>query len=42
MVKEFYGGMGYTKTAEDAEGNTTWTLDVQSYSFKQPPMAIER
>ena len=42
MVKEFYGGMEYTKTAEDAEGNTTWTLDVQSYSFKQPPMAIER
>ena len=42
MVKEFYGGMGYTKTAEDAEGNTTWTLDVQEYSFKQPPMAIER
>ena len=42
MVKEFYGGMGYTKTAEDAEGNTTWTLDVQAYSFKQPPMAIER
>lgn len=24
MVKEFYGGMGFTKTAEDEEGNTVW------------------
>lgn len=24
MVKEFYGGMGFTKTEEDEEGNTVW------------------
>ena len=28
MVREFYGGMGFDKVSEDAEGNTTWEFDL--------------
>ena len=28
MVKEFYNTMGFEKVAEDADGNTTWKLDI--------------
>ena len=28
MVEDFYGKMGFTKTEEDAEGNTTWEFAV--------------
>ncbi len=30
------------KTAEDADGNTEWTLDVAAYTPKHPHMKIER
>ena len=42
MVKDFYGRMGFTQTAADEAGNTTWTLDAAAYTAKQPPMEIER
>ena len=28
MVRDFYGGMGFDKVSEDAEGNTTWEFDL--------------
>ena len=42
MVREFYAQFGFTKTTEDADGNTTWTLDVAAYTPKHPHMKIER
>ena len=42
MVKEFYAGMGFAKTAEDADGNTTWELAVEGYTPRHPHMQIER
>lgn len=42
MVKDFYGRMGFTQTAADEAGNTTWTLDATAYTAKKPPMEIER
>lgn len=42
MVKEFYAGMGFAKTAEDADGNTTWELAVEGYAPRHPHMQIER
>ena len=42
MVREFYAQFGFAKTAEDADGNTTWTLDVAAYAPKHPHMKIER
>lgn len=41
MVCEFYAGMGFTKTEEDASGNTTWRLDVAAYQTRRPHMKIE-
>lgn len=41
MVREFYAGMGFTKTEEDASGNTTWRLDVAAYQTRRPHMKIE-
>ena len=32
----------FAKTAEDADGNTEWTLDVAAYTPKHPHMKIER
>ena len=32
----------FGKTAEDADGNTEWTLDVAAYTPKHPHMKIER
>ena len=42
MVREFYAQYGFAKTAEDADGNTEWTLDVAAYTPKHPHMKIER
>lgn len=42
MVKEFYAEMGFARVDEDAEGNTTWELDVESYAPRHPHMKIER
>ena len=42
MVKDFYAGMGFAKTAEDAGGNTTWELAVEGYTPRHPHMQIER
>lgn len=42
MVKDFYAGMGFTRVEADAEGNTTWELDVESYTLRHPHMKIER
>ena len=42
MVREFYAQFGFAKTAEDADGNTTWMLDVAAYAPKHPHMKIER
>lgn len=42
MVKEFYAEMGFARVDEDAEGNTTWELDVESYTPRHPHMKIER
>lgn len=41
MVRDFYAGMGFAKTAEDA-GGTTWRLAVADYRNKRPHMKIER
>ena len=42
MVKDFYGRMGFAQIAADENGNTTWQLDVASYTLNHPPMTIER
>ena len=42
MVREFYAQYDFAKTAEDADGNTEWTLDVAAYTPKHPHMKIER
>ncbi len=42
MVREFYAQYDFAKTAEDADGNTEWTLDVSAYTPKHPHMKIER
>ncbi len=42
MVKDFYGRMGFEKIDEDAEGNTTWKLDLSSYTPKNPAIEINR
>ncbi len=42
MVKEFYAEMGFARVEADAEGNTTWELDVESYTLRHPHMKIER
>ena len=41
MVKEFYAGQGFEKTAEDEQGNATWKYEVPAeYSYKNE--VIER
>lgn len=42
MVKDFYAEMGFARVEADAEGNTTWELDVESYTLRHPHMKIER
>lgn len=42
MVREFYAGMGFAKTAEDTDGNTIWQLAVADYRPKAPHMKIKR
>lgn len=34
MVKELFGGFGFSKVSEDENQNTVWTLDVNSYTPK--------
>ena len=41
MVREFYAGYGFEKTAEDADGNTTWRLDLAAYNPRCPHIKIE-
>ena len=41
MVKNFYALQGFTKMAEDEEGNTTWEFDVtDDYKKKQHVIAV--
>ena len=43
MVSDFYGSMGFVKVSEDAEGNSTWELDItKPYEPKNKVIAIER
>lgn len=42
MVRDFYAGMGFAKTDEQADGSTTWRLAVADYRAKHPHMKIER
>ena len=42
MVRDFYAQFGFAKTAEDAEGNTEWRLEVSGYEPKHPHMKIKR
>ena len=43
MVREFYKTQGFTKVSEDAQGNTTWELDVSvEYELKNHHIKIER
>lgn len=42
MVRDFYAQMGFAKTAEDAEGNTTWRLAVAGYQPRGAHMRVER
>ena len=42
MVRDFYAQFGFSKTAEDAEGNTEWRLEVSGYEPKHPHMKIAR
>lgn len=42
MVKEFYARMGFEKTDEDEQGNTTWKLDLSTYEPKNPAIDIHR
>ncbi len=30
MVKNFYGQMGFEKESEDADGNSVWTISIDS------------
>ena len=41
MVREFYAGYGFEKTAEDADGNTTWRLNLAAYNPRCPHIKIE-
>lgn len=41
MVKDFYALQGFTKIAEDEEGNTTWEFDITAeYRKKQHVIAV--
>ncbi|MEE0800948.1 MAG: HAD-IIIC family phosphatase [Gemmiger sp.] len=42
MVREFYGEMGFAKVAEEADGSTTWKLEVSAYRPRHPHMTIEQ
>lgn len=42
MVKDFYGRMGFTQISADDAGNTTWELEVASYTEKHPQIEIQR
>ncbi|NBH84657.1 HAD-IIIC family phosphatase [bacterium C-53] len=41
MVEEFYGIMGYTKVAEDKNGNVEWELNVDQYNVKLTHMKVD-
>lgn len=41
MVREFYALQGFTKIAEDAEGNTTWQFDIpENYEKKNTVIRV--
>ncbi len=41
MVKDFYGLQGFTKVAEDAQGNTTWEFEItNNYKQKQHVITV--
>ena len=40
MVKDFYQQLGFTKTSEDENGNTTWEYTVDSHSTKNSIISI--
>ncbi len=41
MVKDFYSLHGFNKTEEDANGNTTWILDINNYENKNKYIKVE-
>lgn len=41
MVRNFYESMGFTKVAEDNEGNTDWELCVDNYLARALHMEVE-
>jgi len=42
MVRDFYDRMGFTKVAEDADGNTTWEFDLtQPYKDQNKHINVE-
>ena len=34
MVKDFYGGLGFTKISEDEQGNSEWEFLLENYEQK--------
>ncbi len=41
MVRELFGGFGFTKIEEDSEGNTVWGLDIAGYERKNHVITVE-
>jgi predicted enzyme involved in methoxymalonyl-ACP biosynthesis len=42
MVKEFYALQGFTKVAEDEDGNTTWEFEIRTdYKKKQNVICVD-
>ena len=42
MVKEFYDTMGFTKTTDEPDGSTVWTLDVSGVWEKRNTVIARR
>ena len=41
MVREFYGGLGFTKVWEDVDGNSKWRFDIpEAYEKKNRVIAV--
>ena len=41
IIQTFIESNGFEKTAEDADGNTTWRLDLAAYNPRCPHIKIE-
>ena len=41
MVREFYGGLGFTKVWEDVDGSSKWRFDIpEPYEKKNRVIAV--